>query len=43
MASLKIAYIMVGEQITAEQLIEKCKVDDIEGNDHEYTHHVRIK
>ena len=26
MASLKIAYITVGEQITAEQFIEKCKV-----------------
>ena len=43
MASLKIAYIMVGEQITAEQLIEKRIVMRISRHDHEHRHHVRDK
>ena len=42
-ASLKIAYITVGEQITAEQLIEKCIVMMISRHDHEHRHHIRVK
>ena len=42
MASLMIAYIMVGEQITAEQLIEKRIVMRISRHNHEYRHHVRV-
>ena len=42
-ASLKIACITVGEQITAEQLIEKRIVMRISRHDHEYRHHVRVK
>ena len=33
--------ITVGEQITVEQLIEKCIVMRISGHDHVYRHHVR--
>ena len=36
MASLMIAYITVGEQITAEQLIEKCIVMRISRHDHQH-------
>ena len=43
MASLMIAYIMVVEQITAEQLIEKRIVMRISRHDHVYRHHVRDK
>ena len=43
MASLKIAYITVGEQITTEQLIEKCIVMRISRHDHKHRHHVRVK
>ena len=39
-ASLKIACIMVGEQITAEQLIEERIVMIISRHDHVYRHHV---
>ena len=35
--------IMVGEQITVEQLIEKCIVMRISRHDHVYRHHVRDK
>ena len=35
--------IMVGEQITVEQLIEKCIVMGISRHDHVYRHHVRDK
>ena len=35
--------ITVGEQITAEQLIEKCIVMRISRHDHEHRHHVRDK
>ena len=35
--------IMVGEQITVEQLIEKCIVMNIYRHDHVYRHHVRDK
>ena len=41
MASLKIANIMVGEQTTVEQLIEKRKVMRISRHDNVYMHHVR--
>ena len=34
---------MVGEQITAEQLIEKRIVMRISRHDHVYRHHVRVK
>ena len=43
MASLMIAYIMVGDQITAEQLIEKRIVMRMSRHDHVYRHHVRDK
>ena len=43
MASLKIAYIMAGEQITAEQLIENRIVMRISRHDHEHRHHGRVK
>ena len=43
MASLKIANITVGEQIIAEQLIEKRIVMRISRHDHKHMHHVRIK
>ena len=33
--------IMVGEQITVEQLIEKCIVMRLSRHDHVYRHHVR--
>ena len=33
--------ITVGEQITVEQLIEKCIVMRISRHDHVYRHHVR--
>jgi len=35
--------ITVGEQITVEQLIEKCIVLRISRHDHVYRHHVRDK
>ena len=35
--------IAVGEQITVEQLIEKCIVMIISRHDHVYRHHVRGK
>ena len=35
--------ITVGEQITVEQLIEKCIVMRISRHDHVYRHHVRNK
>ena len=35
--------IMVGEQITVEQLIEKCIVMRISRRDHVYRHHIRDK
>ena len=35
--------ITVGEQITVEQLIEKCIVMRISRHDHVYRHHVRDK
>ena len=35
--------ITVGEQITVEQLIEKCIVMRISRHDHVYKHHVRNK
>ena len=35
--------IMVGEQITVEQLIEKCIVMRLSRHDHVYKHHVREK
>ena len=35
--------IMVGEQITVEQLIEKCIIMRISKHDHVYRHHVRDK
>ena len=35
--------ITVGEQITVEQLIEKCIVMRISRHDHVYKHHVRDK
>ena len=40
MASLMIVYIMVGEQITAEQLIEKCIIMRISRHDHEHRLHI---
>ena len=43
MASLNIAYITVGEQITVEQLIEKRIVMRISRQDHVYMNHVRDK
>ena len=43
MASLKIAYITVGEKITDEQLIEKRIVMRISRHDREHRHHVRDK
>ena len=43
MASLEIACIMVGEEITAEQLIEKHIVMRISRHGHEHRHHVRDK
>ena len=43
MASLEIACIMVGEQITVEQLIEKRMVMRLSRHDHVYGHHVRDK
>ena len=36
-------YSTVGEQITIEQLIEKCIVMRISRHDHVYRHHVRDK
>ena len=35
--------IMVGEQITVEQLIEKCIVMRLSRRDHVYRHHVHNK
>ena len=35
--------ITVGEQITVEQLIEKCTVMRISRHDHVYRHHARNK
>ena len=35
--------ITVGEQITVEQLIEKCIVVILSRHDHVYRHHVRNK
>ena len=35
--------ITVGEQITVEQLIEKCIVIRLSRHDHVYRHHVRDK
>ena len=35
--------ITVGEQITVEQLIEKCIAMRISRHDHVYTHHLRDK
>ena len=35
--------IMAGEQITVEQLIEKCIIMRISRHDHVYRHHVRDK
>ena len=35
--------IMVGKQITVEQLIEKCIIMRISRHDHVYRHHVRDK
>ena len=35
--------IMMGEQITVEQLIEKCIIMRISRHDHVYRHHVRDK
>ena len=35
--------ITVGEQITVEQLIEKCIIMRISRHDHVYRHHVRDK
>ena len=35
--------IMVGEQITVDQLIEKCIVMRLSRHDHVYRHHVRNK
>ena len=35
--------ITVGEQVTVEQLIEKCIVIRISRHDHVYKHHVRDK
>ena len=35
--------IMVGEEITVEQLIKKCIVMRISRHDHVYRHHVRDK
>ena len=35
--------ITVGEQITVEQLIEKCIVMRLSRHDHVYRHHVRDK
>ena len=43
MASLKIAYLTVGEQITVEQLIEKRIVMRISRHDYVYRDHVRDK
>ena len=40
MASLKISYITVGEQITVEQMIEKRIVMMVSRHDHEHRHHV---
>ena len=42
-ASLENIIIMVGEQITVEQLIEKCIVMRISRHDHKHRHHVRVK
>ena len=42
-ASLKIANITVGEQITVEQLIEKRIIMRLSRHDHVYRHHVRDK
>ena len=43
-ASLKIANNTVGEQITVEQLIEKCKVMTIsKAMIMKYRHHVQVK
>ena len=39
-ASLNIAYLTVGEQITVEQLIEKRIVMRLSRHDHVYRHHV---
>ena len=36
-------YSMVGEQITVDQLTEKCIVMRISRHDHVYRHHVRDK
>ena len=35
--------ITVGEQITVEQLIEKCIVMRISRHDHQYSHHACVK
>ena len=35
--------IMMGEQITVEQLIEKRIIMRISRHDHEHRHHVRVK
>ena len=35
--------IMAGEQLTVEQLMEKCIVMRISRHDHVYRHHVRDK
>ena len=35
--------ITMGEQITVEQLIEKCIIMGISRHDHVYRHHVRDK
>ena len=43
MASLMIACISVGEQIAAEQLIEKLIVMRLSRHDHVYRHHIRDK
>ena len=42
-ASLKIAYITVGEQITVEQLIEKRIIMTLSRHDHVYRHHIQNK
>ena len=36
-------YSTVGEQITAEKLIEKCIVMRISRRDHKHRHHVHVK
>ena len=42
-ASLKSISIMVGEQITVEQLIEERIIMRLSRHDHVYRHHVRNK